>query len=151
LSQTQTTYSSFPAIGLIIRVLLVFDTIALLFASTIHIHGASIPLGTAVFNKPQMVYAAIVEGLAGLIFAVAAYAALAGRAWAWLSAIIAHIFAILGFLLGLYATRTGTSPFNYTYHRVMLVIFVAGLILLLLPVGRAALEHLTRESRGVSA
>ena len=150
MSQTQTTYS-FRAIGLLIRVLLVFDTIALLFASAIHINGASIPLGAAVFNEPQMVYAAIVEGLAGGIFAVASYAALAGRNWAWRSAIIAHVFTILGFLLGLYATRGGTSPFNYSYHRVMLVIFVAGLILLLLPVGRAAQGPLTHESRGVSA
>jgi hypothetical protein len=150
LNQTHTTSSS-PAIGLVIRVLLVFDPIALLFAAALHIDGASIPLGSAVFNEPQIVPAAVVEGLAGLIFAGAAYAALAGKSWAWLSAIVAHIFAILGFLLGLYATRNGTSPFNFTYHRVMLVIFVAGLILLLLPVGRAALGHPTHESRGVSA
>jgi hypothetical protein len=51
----------------------------------------------------------------------------------------AHLFAIAGFLLGLWATRFGTSPFNYGYHRVMLALFVAGLVLLLLPIGRAAL------------
>jgi hypothetical protein len=149
LSQAHT--SSSPAIGLIIRVLLVFDTIALLFAAALHVNGASIPLGSAIFNEPQIVPAAVVEGLVGLIFAGSAYAALARKSWAWSSAIFAHVFAILGFLLGLYATRNGTSPFNFTYHRVMLAIFVAGLILLLLAVGRAALGHLTYESRGISA
>jgi hypothetical protein len=131
-------------LGVAVRVLLIFDTVALLFAATLHVDGASIPLGSVVFNEPQIVPAAIVEGLAGVIFAVSTYSALAGRAWAWTCAICAHVFAILGFILGLIATRNGTSQFNFTYHRVMLVIFVTGLIMLLLPAGRAALGHRPR-------
>lgn len=127
------------ALATVLRVLLIFDTVALLFAAALHVNGASIPLGSAVFNEPRIVYAAIVEGLAGLIFLVSAYAVTARRSWAWSSAIVAHVFSILGFILGIYSTRNGTSPFNFTYHRVMLVIFVAGLILLLLPAGQEAL------------
>jgi hypothetical protein len=151
--ETRTAHAARPstssAPGVAIRILLIFDTVALLFAAALHVDGASIPLGSAVFNEPQIVPAAIVEGLAGGIFALSAYSSLAGRAWAWACTIGAHIFAVLGFILGLIATRNGTSPFNFTYHRVMLVIFVAGLILLLLPVGRSALGHRPRNRQQI--
>jgi hypothetical protein len=120
---------------------MVFDTVALLFASAIHVDGARIPLGSAIFVEPQIVPAAIVEGLAGLFFAVGAYAVFARSNWAWPWAIVAHGFAILGFIVGIIATRNGTSTFNHTYHVVMLVIFVIGLILLLLPMSRAVLDR----------
>lgn len=123
----------------IIRGLVVFDSVALLVASALHVAGARIPLGSAEFVEPQIVPAAVVEGLAGLLFAASAYAIFAGRSWAWPMTVGAHLFAIAGFLLGLWATRFGTSPFNYGNHRVMLALFVAGLVLLLLPIGRAAL------------
>lgn len=122
-----------------IRVLTVFDTMALLFAAALHVGGARIPLGSVVFVEPQIVPAAIVEGLAGLIFAVTVYAVFTNQRWTWPMAIFAHGFAIAGFLLGILATLNGTSPFNATYHRVMLVVFVAGLALLLTPAARAAL------------
>lgn len=128
-----------PAVATIIRVLIVFDTLALLFAAALHVAGARIPLGSAVFVEPQIVPAAIVEGLAGMLFAMTIYAVFTNTRWAWPAAIFAHIFAIAGFLLGIWATRAGTSPFNANYHRVMLVVFVAGLALLLIPGGRAAL------------
>jgi uncharacterized membrane protein len=128
-----------------IRILIVFDTVALLFAATIHVNGAQIPLGAATFVEPQIVPAAVVEGLAGVIFALSAYAVFTRQTWAWWSAIVAHAFAIAGFLLGLVSTRNGTSPFNYDYHRVMLAIFVIGLIVLLLPVGREALGRVSRK------
>jgi len=53
----------------------------------------------------------------------------------------AHLFAIAGFVVGLVATRLGTTPFNYDYHRVMLAVFVAGLLLLLSAPARAALAR----------
>lgn len=127
-------------VTILLRVLVVFDTVALLFAAALHVGGARIPLGSADFVEPQIVPAAIVEGLAGLIFAVTAYAVFTNKRWAWPSAIFAHGFAIAGFLLGLWATRNGTSPFNATYHRVMLVVFVVGLALLLIPAARRALS-----------
>lgn len=134
-------------IGVVFRILTVFDTIALLFAASLHVAGVRIPLGSAVFVEPQMVPAAIVEGLAGVFFAGAAYAVFAGRRWAWSTTLFAHVFAILGFLVGIFATRDGTSTFNHTYHFVMLGIFVIGLALLLQSGARAALGQ--RSDRGM--
>ena len=128
-------------VATVFRILATFDTVALLFAAALHINGAQIPLGSAVFVEPQIVPAAIVEGLAGVIFAVAAYALIASRRWAWAMTLSAHVFAILGFLLGLWSTRNGTSPFNHDYHLIMLGIFVVGLALLLTPAAQAALRH----------
>jgi len=130
-----------PIAATIVRILMPLDTVALLFAASLHVAGARIPLGSAVFIEPQIVPAAIVEGLAGLIFLVGAYAMFAGRPWAWTAALGAHIFAIAGFLLGIVATLSGTSPFNAAYHRVMLAVFAAGVALLLLPGVRATLRR----------
>ena len=132
--------STSSIVGQTIRGLLVFDTVALVFAAALHTGGVSVPVGNTVFTEPQIVPAAIVEGLAAVLFGLGVYAVFAHRVWAWTSAISAHIFAILGFILGLIATSNGTSPFNFTYHRVMLAIFAVGLILLLLPAGRSALS-----------
>jgi len=137
-----------PVVAAVMSGLVVFDTVALLFAATLHVAGARIPLGSAIFEEPQIVPAAIVEGLAGVIFAVAAYAVFAGRYWAWPMTLFAHIFAILGFLLGIFATRNGTSPFNRVYHLVMLAIFILGLALLLTPITRTALKSGNRRPQG---
>lgn len=128
-----------PVMSTALRALVIFDTVALLFAAALHIQGAHIPLGFATFDEPQIVPAAIVEGAAGLIFAVASYAMFAGKRWAWPWSLFAHLFAILGFLVGLFATRNGTSAFNHIYHYVMLAIFVIGLALLLTPRAKTAL------------
>jgi hypothetical protein len=122
-----------------LRVLIVFDTVALLFAGIVHLVGANIPLGAATFDEPALLPAGIVETLAGLLFAWAAYTVFAARPSAWTATFVAHLFAIAGFLVGIYATRLGTTPFNHDYHYVMLVVFVVGLVLVLLPTGRAAL------------
>ena len=138
---TQLGISRQPIIAVVIRVLVVFDALALLFAAALHVAGANIPLGAATFNEPQIVPAAIVEGLAGLLFVVSGYGVFVGKRWAWTSALVAHLFAILGFIVGLLATLNGTSPFNYAYHRVMLVIFVIGVILLVTRSARTALAR----------
>jgi hypothetical protein len=126
----------------VFRALLVGDAIVLGVAALIHVWGIHLLLGSVVFDEPQIIPAAIVEGLSGIIFAVTAYAVLVGKPWAWPSALVAHVFAILGFLVGIWAVSSGfapNSPFNYDYHRIMLGVFVAGLLLLLLPIGRSAL------------
>lgn len=127
-----------------LRVLVIFDAAALLFAGIVHLVGAHIPLGAAVFDEPSILPAGIVESSAGLLFVWAAYAVFAGRSSAWIATLVAHLFAIAGFLVGIIATRLGTTPFNTLYHRVMLVVFVAGLILVLLPAGRTALAPTRR-------
>ncbi len=124
---------------IIVRALIVFDAVALLFAGIVHLVGARIPLGFGVFVEPPLLSAGIVETLTGLLFVVAIYVMFAGvaRAWGW--ALGAHLFAIAGFMLGILATVKGTTPFNHDYHLAMLTIFVCGLILLLTPPLRAGL------------
>ena len=135
-----------PMMAIVFRIVVVFDTVALLVAAAFHVAGARLALGSVVFAEPQMVPAAIVEGLDGLVFAVATYAVLTDKRWAWTMTLIAHVFAILGFLLGLYSTRDGTTPFNHDYHLIMLAIFVIGLALLFTPAARAALGRRDRAS-----
>src|SRR5262245_29781661 len=50
----------------------------------------------------------------------------------WGMARVAHVLAILGFLLGLFATWTGTCPCNRVYHLVVLGVFN---VCLTLPLG----------------
>lgn len=132
--------STRAAAATILRVLVVFDAVALLFAGIVHLFGASIALGVGTFDEPPILPAGIVESLAGVLFVLATYAIFRRQAWAWGMTIAAHLFAIAGFIVGILATLNGTTPFNAVYHRVMLVIFVIGLILLLIPAGQAALR-----------
>ena len=135
----QTATARRPLVVAAIQVLVVFDAVALLFAGIVHLAGAQIPLGFATFDEPPILPAGIVESLAGLIFVAAVYAIFARRAWAWGVTLAAHLFAIAGFLVGIYATRNGTTTFNHIYHWVMLAVFVVGLVLVLLPADRATL------------
>ena len=125
----------------VMRALLLFDAVALLFAGIVHLVGAHIPLGGVTFDEPPLIAAGVVETLAGLVFIPAAYAALARTRGAWGWALGAHLFAIAGFLLGVWATRNGTTTFNHDYHLVMLAMFVCGLILLMTPWMRARLRR----------
>jgi hypothetical protein len=60
--------------------------------------------------------------------------------WYGETAVIAHSIAILGVLLGIFATRNSTGDeANYIYHRVILVVLVITLALLVIPGARAAL------------
>jgi uncharacterized membrane protein YfcA len=104
--------------------------------------GIRIPLGSAVLAEPQIIDATIVEGLCGLFLVISAYAVFTRKRWAWPAAIATHAFAVAGVLLGIGALAAGLGPtteLNYVYHRVILVVLVAGLALLLTPIGRAAL------------
>ena len=128
-------------------------TLAVLYAVTfflgalLHL-GLRIPLGLAVLAEPRIIPATIVEGLCGLGLAIGAYAVLTGRGWAWSAVTGAHAFALGGVLLGITALALGAGPsteLNTVYHRVMLVALVAGMIVLLTPVARAALGRGDRE------
>ena len=128
--------------------------LAVLYAATffmgalLHL-GVRIPLGFTVLSEPRIVEATIVEGLCGLFLAVGAYATFARKSWAWTAVTAAHAFALGGVLLGMAALAVGAGPsteLNTVYHRVMLVALVAGLAVLLTPVGRAALGRGDRTS-----
>ena len=78
----ETTIRSRAAVATVVGALVVFEAITFLLAALLHL-GARIPLGFTVLAEPAIVPATIVEGLAGLVLAVAAYAVFTRRAWAW--------------------------------------------------------------------
>jgi hypothetical protein len=104
--------------------------------------GVEIPLGFAVLDEPRRPFAVIVEGVAGTALAVGAFAVFARKAWAWAAATVAHAVALAGVLWGMVAVAAGRGPhtqLNDSYHRVMVVLLAATLILLLTPLGRNSL------------
>jgi hypothetical protein len=104
--------------------------------------GVEIPLGFAVLEEPRRPVAVLVEGVAGLLLGLGALAVFARRTWAWAAVTGAHAVALAGVLWGMVAVATGRgphTPLNDTYHRVMVVLLAATLLLLLTPLGRASL------------
>jgi hypothetical protein len=100
-------------------------------------------VGFAVIEEPRRPFAVIVEGLAALVLALGASAVLTRRTWAWAAITGAHAVALAGVLWGMVAVAAGRGPhtqLNDTFHRVMVVVLGAGLILLLTRLGQAALE-----------
>src|SRR5260221_2928282 len=83
----------------VMSVLIVAETITFLLATLVHL-GIPVPLG---FTQPQIIPAAIAEGLCGIFLAVSAYAIFTYKTWAWRVALAAHIFAVAGGLLGIFA------------------------------------------------
>jgi hypothetical protein len=121
-----------------------------LVAVLLHL-GVQIPLGFVVLAEPQRPFAVIVEGLAGAVLAVGAYAVFARKSWAWAAVTWAHGLALAGVLWGMVAVAAGRGPhtqLNDTYHRVMVVLLGAGLILLMTPLGRRSLGRRRGAPRG---
>lgn len=134
----EATTRRWSAIIAAISVLMVGDALTFIISSLVHL-GAPIPLG---FSEPVIIPASIVEGLCGIFLTVGVYALFTRRAWTWRMAISAHIFAIAGVLLGIFATsRGGGTEANFIYHRAILAALVLTLILLLIPGTRAALDR----------
>jgi hypothetical protein len=116
--------------------------------------GVDIPLGSAVLDEPRRPFAVIVEGVAGTVLAVGAFAAFAGTTRAWAAVTGAHAVALAGVLWGMVAVAAGRGPhtqLNDTYHRVMVVLLGATLLLLLTPLGRNALGRERNRSPGTAA
>ncbi len=129
--------------ALAIRILVVFDAVVFLPAALLHL-GARIRGGFTVLAEPRIVPAAIVEGLCGVVFALSAYALFTRGAWAWPAAISAHVLALAGVLLGMYALVAGWGPrttANDVYHRALVLVLVVGLALLFTPSARSVLRR----------
>lgn len=134
-----TTARRRPAVVTLITVLIVGETVTFLLASLLHL-GVPIPLG---FTQPQLIAAAIVEGLIWLFLSVSLYAMFAHRTWAWGVTLAAHIFSVAGVGVGIFETSrsgAGGEP-NFVYHRVIMVALIVVLALLATPAARATLGH----------
>jgi hypothetical protein len=95
---------------------MVLEALSFLCFALVHL-GVRVPVDLVVIQEPRRPFAVIVEGLAAV--------ALAGVLW------------------GMVAIAAGRGPhtqLNDTYHRVMVVVLGAGLILLLTRPGRTALD-----------
>ena len=110
---SETTTHRWNTVITVISVLIVAETITFLLAVLLHL-GIPVPLG---FTQPQIIPAAIVEGLCGIFLAVSAYAIFTYKTWAWRVALAAHIFAVAGVLLGILATiRSSAGASRISYH-----------------------------------
>jgi hypothetical protein len=138
------------AVAWAIRALVIFGAVSFLVMAPLHVPGRPISLGFATIDEPRIIDATIVEGLCGMLFAVSAYAVFARRNWAWGAAVAAHAVALVGVLVGIAAIAAGLGPhstLNDVYHRLMVVLLVAGLALLATPDARAALGQGERATR----
>ena len=116
-----------------------------LVAVLLHV-GVDIPLRFAVLEEPRRPVAVLVEGVAGWLLGLGALAVFTRRTWAWAAVTGAHAVALAGVGWGMVAVAAGRGPhtqLNDTYHRVMVVLLAATLLLLLTPLGRTSLgrEH----------
>lgn len=141
-----TTAHRWTTVVTVISVLIVGEAITFLLAALVHL-GIELPLG---FTEPQIIPAAIVEGLCGLFLAVSAYTVFTHKSWAWVAATAAHVFAVAGVLLGITALALGAGPSteaNTIYHRIILVVLVIVLVMLATPGARTTLGRNHRTSQ----
>jgi hypothetical protein len=94
------------------------------------------------FHEPLILPAAIVEALCGLCLLWGAVALFRSSRTRWRAALIANLIAFGGVLLGIAALAVGAGPrtaSNDLYHRMMLVLIVA--VILILFFGRSRLTQ----------
>jgi hypothetical protein len=85
------------------------------------------------FHEPRIIPAAIVETICTLALLLGAVAVLSQSINMWRTALITNLVALAGVLLGIAALAAGAGPraaSNDLYHRVMLVLIGASLVVL---------------------
>jgi hypothetical protein len=143
----QSTPSRKPAVAATIGAFAAIEGILFLLAALSHTGARILPV-----DEPRIIPATIVEGLCGVFLMVGAVSVFVRAAWAWLALVAAHAFSLLGVLLGIWTIAAGFgphSPLNDGFHRVMLVVLAAMLIVLAMPPVRATLP--TWSERGKHA
>ena len=96
--------------------------------------GAIQHSGTTIgrFHEPRIIPAAIVETICGLFLAWGTIAVFGQSALPWRNALIGNLVALGGVLLGMAALAAGRGPrtaSNDMYHRIMLALIGAALLL----------------------
>jgi hypothetical protein len=95
-------------------------------------------------REPLIIPASVVEMLCALALAWGGAAIWKGSRQAWAAALIGNLVAITGVAIGMVALAAGAGPrtaSNDLYHRIMLALAIASLVILVLPAGRAALKR----------
>jgi hypothetical protein len=104
--------------------------------AALFIFGAVQHIGVAIgpFHEPHILPAAIVETICALSLLLGATAVLSQSLNLWRTALITNLVALGGVLLGIAALAVGAGPrtaSNDLYHRIMLVLIGACLVVLL--------------------
>lgn len=112
-------------------------------AALLHLN-LQIPLGVIEITGQWFPRAAIPEALIALVLTIGAATVFAIPKRAWVVAVGAHAFAVVGVLVGLFTIAIGVGPRtvpDVAYHMAVLAVLLAGLVVLSTPSARAALGH----------
>jgi Na+-transporting NADH:ubiquinone oxidoreductase subunit NqrB len=120
-------------------------TALMLANAALFVFGALQHAGAAIgaLHEPVIVPASVVEVVCALALSWGAAAILKQSLKAWRAAFIGNLVAILGVATGMAALAVGAGPrtaSNDLYHRIMLALATASLVILLVPAGRRALK-----------
>ncbi len=112
--------------------------------AALFIFGAVQHAGVAIgpFHEPRIIPAAIVETICALSLLLGAAAVLSQSMNLWRTALVTNLVALAGVLLGIAALAAGAGPrtaSNDLYHRIMLVVIGACLVILFY--GRSMLKR----------
>lgn len=112
--------------------------------AALFIFGAVQHAGVAIgpFYEPRIIPAAIVETICALSLLLGAAAVLSQSMNLWRTALVTNLVALAGVLLGIAALAAGAGPrtaSNDLYHRIMLVVIGACLVILFY--GRSMLKR----------
>lgn len=124
------------------------QTVAILMLgnAALFLSGALQHAGVAIglLREPVIIPACIVELLCGLVLICGTAAILKRSPQAWQAALIGNGVAIAGVAIGMVALATGAGPrtaSNDLYHRIMLALAAASLIVIFVPSGRSTLKR----------
>jgi Na+-transporting NADH:ubiquinone oxidoreductase subunit NqrB len=114
--------------------------------AALFVFGALQHAGVAIgsLHEPVIVPASVVEVVCALALSWGAAAVLKQSLKAWRAAFIGNLVAILGVAIGMVALAVGAGPrtsSNDLYHRIMLALAIASLVILLIPGGRKSLTR----------
>ena len=121
-------------------------TALMLGNAALFVFGALQHAGVAIgpLHEPVIVPASVVEVLCALALSWGAAAVLKQSPKARRAAFIGNLVAIIGVAIGVVALALGAGPrtaSNDLYHRIMLALATASLVILLVPAGRTELRR----------
>ena len=121
-------------------------TVLMLGNAALFVFGALQHAGVAIgsLREPVIIPASIVELVCALALFWGAAAVWTRSLKAWRAALIGNLIVIAGVAIGMVALAVGAGPrtaSNDLYHKIMLALAGASLIILFVPTGRAALKR----------
>jgi hypothetical protein len=112
----------------VLGLIMISNTALFFFGAMQH---AGISLGR--IHEPKIIPAAIVETICGVFLLWGGIAVAGHVSSAWTIALIGNVVALAGVLLGMVSLAAGWGPrtaSNDLYHRIMLLLIVAGMLVL---------------------